>query len=99
MEKLNNCHISNVIAAGRHFGPLWYCRQNNGGCRKDGSPRDAILKRSWMVNKDQSPGEGCFESFQGIFLVILHMFSCMRSAVTENVEGDPAGKKQALSRL
>ena len=73
--------------------------RNNGGCRKDGSPRDVILKRSWMVNKDQSPEEGCLESFQGIFLVILHMFSGMRSAVTENVEGDPACKKQALSRL
>ena len=28
MEKLDNCYISNVIIAGQHFEPLWYCRQN-----------------------------------------------------------------------
>jgi hypothetical protein len=52
MEKLNNCHISNVIAAGRHFGPL--------------SQHSAIAKRNRTLLKKLSRGQYDFPALSTI---------------------------------
>ena len=74
--------------------------RNNGECGRDGSSCNAIIEHFyWAVSKGLSPERVVSSPSWGIFLVILHRFSSIRSAITENVEGDPEGKKQALSRL
>ena len=69
------------------------------GCGKDGSPRDAIIARSYIIRltKIYPPG-GLFLADPGGFLVILHRFFGAGSAVTENIEKGHDGKNPVIPR-